>query len=141
MSAAQPKGAAEDISYLLDTHIWLWYLSGSERLPKSLQATIRAASGQLWISPISVWELGVLESRGRVQLQGGLRPWLQEAQRRLPLHEATLTSEVAATSCGLEMHRDPADRFLAASAIVYTLTLMTVDERLHDVPGLVSRSR
>lgn len=141
MSPAQPAEAAEGASYLLDTHIWLWYLSGSERLPKSLRTTIRTAAGSLWISPISVWELGALESRGRVQLEGGLRPWLQKARRLLPLHEASLTSEVAATSCELEMHRDPADRFLAASAVVYALTLLTVDERLRDVPRLASRSR
>jgi PIN domain nuclease of toxin-antitoxin system len=140
VSATQPGGAARDASYLLDTHIWLWYLIGSTRLPRGLRSTIRKAPGKLWISPISVWELGVLESRGRVRLEGGLRLWSQEAQRHLPLHEASLTSEVAATSCELELHCDPADRFLAASAIVYELTLLTVDERLRNVPGLASRS-
>ena len=53
-----------DSPYLLDTHIWFWYLTGSERLPVGLRTAIGSASGELWISPISFWELGVLEQRG-----------------------------------------------------------------------------
>ncbi|HSZ69250.1 MAG TPA: type II toxin-antitoxin system VapC family toxin [Solirubrobacteraceae bacterium] len=134
-------GDPSDAQYLLDTHIWFWYLIGSKRLPRGLRTTIRAASGRLWISPISVWEIGVLASRDRIQLDGGLRRWAQEARKHLPLHEAALTSEVAVTSCELELpHRDPADRFLAATAIVYELTLLTVDERLQSAPWLPTRS-
>lgn len=127
--------------YLLDTHIWFWYLTGSDRLPTGLRSTITDASGRLWISPISVWELGILEQRGRIRLDGGFRSWIQAAQRRFPLQEASLTQEVAARSCELDLpHRDPADRFLAATALIHELTLMTVDERLEDAQWLSTRS-
>jgi len=132
---------AANPSYLLDTHIWFWYLTGSKRLPTGLRTAIGAASGRLWISPISVWELGILEQRGRVRLDGGFRSWAQAAQRRFPLQEASLTGEVAVTSCELDLpHRDPADRFLAATALIHALTLMTVDERLQDARWLSTRS-
>jgi PIN domain nuclease of toxin-antitoxin system len=127
--------------YLLDTHIWLWYLTGSERLPGGLRAAVDAAPGQLWLSPISVWELGMLEERGRVHLGSGFRAWVEEAQQRFPLQEASLTREVAVVSRELALpHRDPADRFLAATALVHELTLLTVDERLRSARGLPTRS-
>ncbi len=130
-----------DSPYLLDTHIWFWYLTGSERLPVGLRTAIGPAAGELWISPISFWELGVLEQRGRIRLDGGFRAWAQGAQQRFPLQEASLTGEVAVTSCELDLpHRDPADRFLAATALIHELTLMTVDERLRDAQWLSTRS-
>jgi PIN domain nuclease of toxin-antitoxin system len=130
-----------DPPYLLDTHIWFWYLTGSDRLPPSLRATIGAASGELWISPISVWELGVLEQRGRIRLDCGFRAWAQEAQQRFSLHEASFTREVAVTSCEVDLPPcDPADRFLAATALVHELTLVTVDERLLDAQWLATRA-
>jgi PIN domain nuclease of toxin-antitoxin system len=130
-----------DRPYLLDTHVWLWHLAGSEHLPDGLRETIEASPGELWISPVSVWELGLLEQRGHILLAGGARAWVQQARRRLPLHEAALTSEVALKSCELALaHRDPADRFLAATALVHELTLMTVDETLREASWLPTRS-
>jgi PIN domain nuclease of toxin-antitoxin system len=127
--------------YLLDTHIWFWYLTGSDRLPAGLRSTIGSTPGRLWISPISLWELGILEQRGRVRLDGGFRAWTQAAHQRFPLQEASLTREVAVRSCELDLpHRDPADRFLAATALVHELTLMTVDERLRHAQWLPTRS-
>jgi PIN domain nuclease of toxin-antitoxin system len=127
--------------FLLDTHIWFWYLTGSDRLPVSLRRAIDAALGQLWLSPVSIWELGMLHERGRVKISTGLRPWVSDAQRIFPLQEATLSREVALVSSELRLaHRDPADHFLAATALVYGLTLVTVDERLEAENRLPTRS-
>jgi PIN domain nuclease of toxin-antitoxin system len=127
--------------YLLDTHIWVWYVLASDRLPRGLRIALDAASGERWLSPISVWELGLLEQRGRLRLAGGLRAWVQEALARVPLKEASLTREVAMVSHEVDLpHRDPADRFLAATALVHDLTLVTVDERLCDATRLRTRS-
>jgi PIN domain nuclease of toxin-antitoxin system len=128
--------------FLLDTHIWFWYLTGSERLPKTLGAAIDAASDELWLSPVSVWELGMLADRGRVRLAGGARSWIEDAKRRFPLRDAPLNQEVAVVSLETTFpHRDPADRFLAATALVYGLTLVTIDDRLTKAPWLPTRSR
>lgn len=127
--------------FLLDTHVWFWHLTGSSRLPEGLRSAIDGALGGLWLSPISIWELGVLEERRRVRLSDGFRAWTEQALRRLPLEEAPLNREVALVSREVELaHRDPADRFLAATALVYGLTLLTVDERLADARWLPTRS-
>ncbi len=136
-----PRSRRHPPPFLLDTHVWFWYLTGSERLPGSLARAIDAAPGEVWLSPISVWELGMLDQRGRIRLEGGLRKWSEEAQRRFPLHEAGLSREVAIVSLDLGLpHRDPADRFLAATALVHGLTLMTVDDRLTGAAWLQTRS-
>ena len=117
--------------YLLDTHVWLWYVTGSGRLAPTLLTAIDGAVGHLWISPMSVWEIGMLHVRGRIDLQGGPRRWVDAAMRGFPLQEATLTSDVALRSHELNLgHRDPADHLLAATALVHGLTLITLDERL-----------
>jgi len=127
--------------FLLDTHVWFWCLTGSALLPAGLRAAIEEAQEELWLSPISVWELGMLEERQRVRLTGGIRVWAEEAMRLFPVEEASLTREVAIVSLEVDLaHRDPADHFLAATALVYGLTLMTVDERLRAASWLPIRS-
>jgi PIN domain nuclease of toxin-antitoxin system len=128
-------------AYLLDTHVWLWHALGSERLPSSLR-TILDEELDLWLSPVSVWELSVLWERGRFTAEGTIAAWVKEAVARRPVKDATLTREVALASHGLDLpDRDPADRLLAATALVYGLTLMTVDRRLTRARWLPTRSR
>ena len=116
--------------YLLDTHIWLWYLAGSEDLPAAQREAIDDAAGLCWLSPISVWEANRLIERGRVRSVGG-RDWVRDALERLPLREAPINFEVARTVADLALpHNDPADHFLAATALVYDLTLVTLDGHL-----------
>lgn len=127
---------------LLDTHIWFWYLAGSAKLPVGLREAIDEDTERCWLSPLSVWELALLAERGRVQLVGSFRDWVASAQRLLPLREATLNTEVAIVSRELSLpHEDPADRFLAATALVYGLTLLTADRRLTRARWLKTRSR
>jgi len=54
---------------LLDTHIWLWYLLGDERLSLQLQTVISDPNTELWLSPISIWETLILAEKGRISLQ------------------------------------------------------------------------
>lgn len=87
--------------------------------------------GNCWISPISVWELGKLKQRGRVELPDDYRGWLADAQRRFPCHEAPLNAEIALASVEIDLQSDdPADRFLAATATVFDLELATVDRKM-----------
>ncbi len=116
---------------LLDTHIWYWYAAGSRDLPGSLKDAIDEALGSCWLSPISLWELGVLVDRGRIRLDLAYRKWVDTALTDFPVHEAAVNFEVACRVDDLEgLHADPADRFLAATALVYELTLVTLDHRL-----------
>lgn len=116
---------------LLDTHIWLWSLAAPEKLGKRLRATLGRRETELWLSPISVWELMILAERGRIRLGAGGREWIATALRRTNAHEAPLNHEVAVRSREiLPNHEDPADRFLVATALIYELTFATADEAL-----------
>lgn len=114
---------------LLDTHIWLWTLLEPDRVGKRLQESLEDAKNEQWLSPISIWEASLLHGKGRLILHSDPRTWLAAAVARFK--EAPLTHEIALATYGLKFaHRDPADRFLAATALVLGLTLVTADERL-----------
>jgi PIN domain nuclease of toxin-antitoxin system len=120
------------MNLLLDTHIWIWSHLDPERLGSKARRAIRDNSAGLWLSPISVWEFLLVAARGRLRLKA-ITPqsWLESAMSRAPMHDAALTREVAVRSRSVRLaHEDPADRFLAATADVYDLTLVTADENL-----------
>ena len=114
---------------LLDTHIWLWGLIEPERLGKRTRAELRNPENELWLSPVSTWEALILHDKGRVYLASNAGEWI--ARNTAPFREAPLTHEIAAASQFLRLaQRDPADRFLAATAKVLDLTLVTADASL-----------
>ena len=120
---------------LLDTHCWIWAQLGStQRLSRSAVSAIRDAEseGGLLVSVISIWELAMLEKRGRVALPRNIRAWVEEALDQSGVSIAPLTSEIAIESVHLPgtLHGDPADRLLVATARVMGATLLTKDERL-----------
>lgn len=127
--------------FLLDSHIWFWYLTGSERLPAGIRTILDKQGDCCWLSPISVWEIGLLAARGRIDLVGDFHDWASRALAGFPLKDARLNREVALTAHKIELaHRDPADYFLAATALVYDLTLLTVDHRLTEASWLPTRA-
>lgn len=116
---------------LLDTHIWIWSLLAPAHLTPAVTAALESPENELWLSPIATWETLVLIEKGRLQVEGDPIRWISDALRAMPFREAALTHEVAVESRRLALpHQDPADRFLAASAKVYDLTLVTADEGL-----------
>jgi PIN domain nuclease of toxin-antitoxin system len=116
---------------LLDTHIWLWSLLEPGKLSRRVRMAINRAQTELWLSPISVWELLVLAERDRIRLDAEPRVWVAEAIARTPAQEAPLNFDVALRSRDiLPRHQDPADRFLVATALTYELTLVTQDALL-----------
>ena len=116
---------------LLDTHIWIWSVGASSRLSKRVSVALGDSANELWLSPISIWELTILNAKGRTASVGRIEDWIENALRTSPLKEAPLTFEVAlATNRFRPQHRDPADAFLAATAKVYDLTLVTADAEL-----------
>jgi PIN domain nuclease of toxin-antitoxin system len=121
------------LKLLLDTHIWLWMLFEPERLEPQIAAHLRDADHELWLSPISVWEAIMLAERGRLVLDLGPIEGIRDALKAIPVREAALNREVALNSRAIDLpHQDPADRFIAATAKVYGLTLVTQDARLRE---------
>ncbi|MBI3096886.1 MAG: type II toxin-antitoxin system VapC family toxin [Planctomycetes bacterium] len=122
---------------LLDTHIWLWAHLDPARLGRRIGAALSDSAGELWLSPVSLWEFLVLAERGRIRVHGDPDSWIDLALRKAPMNEAPLTHEIVRASRRLVLpHRDPADRFIAATARVLDLVLVTVDERLLQVKGI-----
>ena len=117
------------MNLLLDTHIWLWSLHDSKRLGRRVRHELNNPANELWLSPISTWEALMLNAKGRIRLTGDLTNWVQRATA--PMHEAPLTHEIALAAQQLVLVRqDPADRFLAATAMILDLTLVTADKDL-----------
>jgi PIN domain nuclease of toxin-antitoxin system len=126
---------------LLDTHIWLWYLLGDQRLFPQLQTAIRDDMTELWLSPISLWETMVLAEKGRLILEPTAMLWINQALTTLEVGEASLTNDIALLSRQIQLpHEDPADRFIAATAVHYKLTLATVDANLTNATWLSTLS-
>ena len=116
---------------LLDTHIWIWSHLEPERLGKSVAAALLDPKNELWLSPMSIWELLVLVQKGRIVVEGDPEKWVDAALSAAPMTEAPVNREVALRSRSVQLsHEDPADRFLAATAQVYDLTLVTADRLL-----------
>lgn len=114
---------------LLDTHIWLWSLAEPKRLSRQVQQELRQVHNELWLSPVSTWEALLLHAKGRIRLRGDIREWVARATAHM--REAPLTHEIVVAARDLPLrHPDPADRFLAATAEVLGLTLVTADQRL-----------
>jgi PIN domain nuclease of toxin-antitoxin system len=87
------------------------------------------AQNELWLSPVSTWEILLLNSKGRIRLHENPSNWVARATANF--REAPLTHEIVLAARKLPLpYSDPADPFLAATAEVLHLTLVTADERL-----------
>lgn len=121
--------------FLLDTHVLIWLVLGdSDRLSPALVERLEeaAARAPLLISAVSAWEVSLAASRGRVTLGMDARQWVQSVFSR-PVFEGVALSHTAALESAVlpgELHADPADRFLVATARELQATLVTRDRRL-----------
>ncbi len=124
-------GGLEKLKLLLDTHIILWSVAEPDKLSQNITGELEKDSNELWFSPISVWEILLLAEKGRVLLGPDIVKSVRDIFRKIPFKEAAITQEVAIQSRSVQLpHQDPADRFLAATAIVFDLTLVTADSRI-----------
>jgi PIN domain nuclease of toxin-antitoxin system len=118
---------------LLDTCALIWIANKDPIAPAALAAVDRAfKTGELYLSPVSAWEIGALVSRGRLRLAVSAEVYVNEVFTRPGVQTAALTPEIAVRSSHLpaNFHGDPADRMLVATAIVMGLKLVTRDRRI-----------
>jgi PIN domain nuclease of toxin-antitoxin system len=117
---------------LLDTHVLLWMDLGKDGLGPATQRLIQTGwtEGRICVSAISFWECAMLHRRGRVNLRLAPVRWRAELLAA-GLIEHRLDGETGIVAAQLEArHRDPADRFIAATAVVNDATLVTADDQL-----------
>jgi PIN domain nuclease of toxin-antitoxin system len=123
------------LNLLLDTPIWIWAKLDPKRLGKRVARELSGEANQLWLSPVSVWEALVLMQKGRIRVDDPF-VWVERAAEQL--REAPLTQEIVRTGFALPLpHNDQADRFLAGTAKVLKLTLVTADSRLLGMPEII----
>ncbi len=124
---------------VLDTHVWLWWLSAPEQLSDAAASAIAAAVADdaVHISAISAWEVALLVERGRLDLDRSPTA-LVTATAALPfVHFVDVDARIGLDSVALDLpHRDPADRLIAATARLLGASLVTKDERLRAWGGV-----
>jgi len=124
-------GGIIQLKYLLDTHIWIWSVSKPEKLSKQVFSILKDKSNELYISSISIWEFLVLLEKSRISIEDSVENWLNSAIGDANIEEIPIDREIVIESRRLTLpHQDPADRFIAATAWVHSLTLITSDEKL-----------
>ena len=125
------------MNLLLDTHVWLWSQLKPGRLSARARDAVIDSANTLALSPVSVWEALLLAERGRVDLAPDPWSWIRMALATRPMREFPVTHEVALSSRSVRLrHNDPADRFIAATAMVHGLTLVTADRTLLECPDI-----
>ena len=120
---------------LLDTHIWIWLLNGDNRLKSSPCLTMieeAVKRSALKVSAISVWEVGMLEVKGRINFEIECMDWINKALNVPGISLVPLTPEIAILSSRLpgDFHGDPADRIIVATARKIGATLITNDNQI-----------
>lgn len=119
---------------VLDTHILLWLVSGAQKLTARLKKVILHAEAEngILLSPISIWEIGMLEAKGRIKLEKNCYDWIEEIMEQSGITLASITPKIAIDSSRLagEFHGDPADRIIVATAIEHRAALITADEKI-----------
>ncbi len=118
---------------VLDTHIWVWWVHGDERLTKKQIESIEAnENNTIGISAISCWEIAKLVEYKRLNLPCSLKKWFQQAMSYPGIRLLELTSEIAVESTQLpgKLHHDPADQIIVATARIYNCPLLTSDNEL-----------
>jgi len=123
---------------VLDTHAWIWWLSNPELLPGKTKDIIdqAAADGNVFISSISAWEAAMLVSRGRLQLTMDVSDWIATSESLPFIHFVPVNNKIAIQSVQLpgDLHDDPADRIIIATALSLGATLVTKDEKIRNYP-------
>lgn len=117
----------EPVSHLLDTHAWVWLVKGE---PQASPIANLPAGTVLGVASISVWEVGMLEAKGRVVLQPDVRTWVNSALLGLRLLPLDAEAALRATRLPGSLHGDPADRIIVATAQILNVPLATADSRI-----------
>ncbi|MBD2549610.1 type II toxin-antitoxin system VapC family toxin [Microcystis elabens FACHB-917] len=119
---------------LLDTHIWIWWLLGSDRLSPPEQHSLDqlAAAGGCHLSAMSLWEAQMLHSKGRLTLDRPFAAWLRQACAPGVVAVLPLDVDVvlALDQLPQSFHGDPADRLIVATALAHGLPLATHDSAI-----------
>ena len=122
---------------VLDTHAWIWWVSDPTRLGKSARREIEHARA-IGILSICCLEVSVLAARGRVRLDRPTLEWIHDTLALPHVELLPITPAVAVKAAELPaaFPGDPADRLIAATAVLESAALVTKDDRIRGCPGV-----
>lgn len=127
---------------LLDTHTFVWWVSSPQKLSKAARQKIDIAASQsaIYISSISIWEIVLLASRGRLEFSIDIEDWINRCESLPFLNFVPVDNHVAIKANRLPepFHQDPADRMILATALILNATLVTRDDKILSYPHVES---
>lgn len=126
---------------LLDTHVWVWSQNEPARLGAATRKLLTARSSENHVSTVSTLELSRLVATGAIDASVPVGAWVDTALRALNARTIEVSHAIAAEAYALpgNLHKDPADRLLVATARCHSLILLTADERILAYGGVHSR--
>lgn len=125
---------------LLDTHVWLWWLHTPEQLSERNRTLLTIGENQnaVLVSAISIWEIAVKHSAGKLPLPLSVNEWFALAKTRpgIIIEPLDPLDAIASTLLPGDFHKDPADRIIVAIAYRRNIELMTCDQKILNYPYL-----
>ncbi|UKO97055.1 type II toxin-antitoxin system VapC family toxin [Nostoc sp. UHCC 0870] len=123
---------------LLDTHVWLWWLHTPEQLSERNRTLLTIGENQnaVLVSAISIWEIAVKHSAGKLPLPLSVNEWFALAKTRpgIIIEPLDPLDAIASTQLPGDFHKDPADRIIVAIAYRRNIELMTCDQKILNYP-------
>ena len=120
------------MSFLLDTHVWIWTQEQSELLGEKARSLLETTTDEICVSAVSSLEVARLVSGGLLELEGTISRWMRIAVDTLEARILDVDRNVAVEAYASpgRFHKDPVDRLLVATARLHKLTLVTADEQI-----------
>lgn len=123
---------------VIDTHVWVWWLSDPKKLPARARGALTEAAGDqaIYISSISTWEILLLASKDRLEFKMDATDWIASSEALPFLHFVPVDNAIAIRSVRLPepFHKDPADRIIVATAMTMGAPLVSSDRRIRRYP-------
>lgn len=120
---------------LLDTHVFLWYISADRKLPATFAAAIQDPTNDVYLSVVSIWEAVIKYGLGKLPLPASPAVYLQHQRIAHQIASQSLNESTMLYLPGLSLlHRDPFDRLLVAQALDLGMMIATVDPAISAYP-------
>lgn len=126
---------------ILDTHIWVWTVDQNSKLTTDYAKSVRQDEADgLGVSIISCWEVAKLVELGRLQFSIPVEDWIEAALNYPNIRLLDLTPAIAIESTRLPsgFHKDPADQIIVATARIYNVSIVTMDDKIRNYPHVES---
>lgn len=123
---------------VLDTHAWVWWISSPQQVSKPAREVIDGAMerGEIFVSSISCWEIALLIRKGRLELSMPVEDWVARSEALPFVQFVPFDNRIALRSNSLpgDLHEDPADRAIIATALTLGAPLVSKDTKIRDYP-------